>query len=61
MSAESHSTIYPPPREGLPYLVVTFTDGEMISSVPVETRDRARAMLAAQNTKSAQASLHAVS
>ena len=37
-------TIYAPPRDGLPFLVVTFTkDG--ISTQPAQTRSEARVML----------------
>jgi hypothetical protein len=61
MASQSHSAIYPPPREGLPFLVVTFTDGEMTAFMPVESRDTARAMLAAQSGKKNPPPLRAVS
>ena len=37
-------TIYPPPKDGLPFLVVTFTKDGM-SAQPAETRSEARVLL----------------
>ena len=39
---DATSTIYPPPRPGLPYLVVTFAEGAVVAQ-PAETRVEARA------------------
>jgi hypothetical protein len=36
------STIYPPPRPGLPYLVVTFTDSGDVEASPAANRVEAR-------------------
>ncbi len=41
---EDDGAIYVPPKEGLPYLVVTVT-GEEVSAKPVSTRAEARALL----------------
>ena len=45
---EATSTIYPPPRPGLPYLVVTFAEGAVVAQ-PAETRVEARATAARRN------------
>ena len=50
MASASTSVIYSPPKAGLPYLVVTVVNGEIIHSVAVVSRDAARAMIAQQNT-----------
>lgn len=52
MASISGSTIYPPPRNGLPHLVVTLTNGEITAFTPVDSRDEARAILAAQRRHS---------
>ena len=60
MSGASTSSIYEPPRDGLPYLVVTLKDGEPTAFMPVWSRDEARAIVAAQSAMSKR-SLKAVS
>jgi hypothetical protein len=48
-----HGTIYAPPRDGLPFLVVTFTkDG--ISTQQAQTRAEARVMLSRDRTRRAK-------
>jgi hypothetical protein len=51
MASVSTVVIYSPPKIGLPYLVVTISNGEIVDSVPVVSRDAARAMIAQKNTK----------
>ena len=41
---ESQGAIYAPPKDGLPFLVVTFTKDGM-SAQPVKTRSEARVLL----------------
>jgi hypothetical protein len=41
---EDNGAIYAPPKDGLPYLVVTVT-GEGVSARPVSSRVEARALL----------------
>jgi len=46
-------TIYAPPKDGLPFLVVTFTkDG--ISTQPAQTRSEARMMLSRDRARRAR-------
>ena len=45
---ESVHTIYPPPRSGLPYLVVTFS-GEKVLAVPARTSTEARSLAARES------------
>ncbi len=46
-------TIYPPPKDGLPFLVVTFTkDG--ISTQPARTRSEARVLLSRDRARRAK-------
>jgi hypothetical protein len=46
-------TIYAPPRDGLPFLVVTFTkDG--ISTQPAQTRSEARVLLSRDRARRAK-------
>ncbi len=48
-----HGTIYAPPRDGLPFLVVTFTkDG--ISTQQAQTRSEARVMLSRDRARRAK-------
>ena len=42
---ESEGAIYLPPKDGLPFLVVTFADGS-IKAQPTSTRSEARVLLA---------------
>ena len=44
------STMHSPPKAGLPYLVVTIANGEVVDSIPVVSRDAARAMIAQKST-----------
>ena len=50
MASETNVVIYSPPKAGLPYLVVTIANGEIVDSIPVPSRDAARAMIAQKNT-----------
>jgi hypothetical protein len=50
MASVSTVVIYSPPKAGLPYLVVTIANGEIVDAVPVASRDAARAMIAQKNT-----------
>ena len=52
MSGVSMSTIYEPPRDGLPFLVVTLVEGEVVAYMHVWSRDEAREILAAQTMRS---------
>ena len=46
MASASNSAIYTPPKEGFPFLVVTLKDdGEIISFMPANSHDEARAIL----------------
>ncbi len=48
-----HGTIYAPPKDGLPFLVVTFTkDG--ISTQQAQTRSEARMMLSRDRARRAR-------
>lgn len=48
-----HGSIYAPPHDGLPYLVVTFTkDG--ISTQPAKTRSEARMLLSRDRARRAR-------
>ncbi len=48
-----HGTIYTPPRDGLPFLVVTFTkDG--ISTQQAQTRSEARVLLSRDRARRAR-------
>jgi hypothetical protein len=42
---DSEGAIYTPPKNGLPFLVVTFSDGDMQTQT-TKTRSEARALLA---------------
>jgi hypothetical protein len=42
---DSHDAIYAPPKSGLPFLVVTFSGGDMRTQ-PTKTRSEARMLLA---------------
>ena len=46
---ETTSTIYPLPRPGLPYLVVTFEGRGLVEASPARTRDEARAAAVRKN------------
>jgi hypothetical protein len=48
---ESEGAIYPPPKDGLPFLVVTFADGS-IKAQPTTTRSEARMLLARRTRRS---------
>jgi hypothetical protein len=50
MASVSTVVIYSPPKAGLPYLVVTIANGDVVDSVPVASRDAARAMIAQKST-----------
>ena len=50
MASVSTVVIYSPPKAGLPYLVVTIANGEVVDSIPVVSRDAARAMIAQKST-----------
>lgn len=43
--SDGEGAIYSPPRDGLPYLVVTYTDGDW-KAQPTSTRSEARVILA---------------
>ena len=47
---ESKGAIYAPPKDGLPFLVVTFA-GEAMSAKPTATRSEARILLTRERTK----------
>jgi hypothetical protein len=48
-----HGTIYAPPKDGLPFLVVTFTkDG--ITTQPAQTRSEARVLLTRDRARRAR-------
>lgn len=49
---DSEGAIYVPPKDGLPYLVVTFADGSFRAQ-PTSTRSEARVLLA-QRTRRAR-------
>jgi hypothetical protein len=50
---EFQGTIYAPPKDGLPFLVVTFTkDG--ITTQPAQTRSEARVMLSRDRARRAR-------
>ena len=51
--SDAEGAIYSPPKEGLPYLVVTFTDGDW-KAQPTSTRSEARVLLA-RRTRRAKA------
>ena len=54
---EFQGTIYPPPKDGLPFLVVTFTkDG--ITTQPAQTRSEARVMLSRDRARRARLESH---
>lgn len=42
---DSDGAIYAPPKEGLPFLVVTFVDGDLMTQA-TSTRSEARVLLA---------------
>lgn len=44
---DSDGAIYPPPKEGLPFLVVTFADGA-VKTQAAATRAEARVLLASR-------------
>ena len=46
MATAQSVVIYSPPKAGLPYLVVTIANGEIVDTVPVASRDAARAVIA---------------
>ena len=46
---ESEGAIYVPPKDGLPFLVVTFADGDM-QAQPTSTRSEARVAAGAADT-----------
>jgi hypothetical protein len=48
MTTNPTSAIYPPPREGLPFLVITVANDEIIACTATSSRDEARALLARQ-------------
>jgi len=48
MANVSGNAIYAPPKEGLPHLVVAIKDGEITAFMPANSRDEARAILAAR-------------
>ena len=50
---ESDGVIYVPPKAGLPYLVVTFAEGEM-QTQPTTTRSEARIILSRDATRRAK-------
>ena len=43
LMAEPVSVIYPPPREGLPFLIVTILPADKVVVVPTRSRNDARA------------------
>jgi hypothetical protein len=43
LMAEPVSVIYPPPREGLPFLIVTILTADKVVVVPTRSRNDARA------------------
>ena len=45
--SDSDGAIYPPPKEGLPFLVVTFADGA-VKTQAAATRAEARVLLASR-------------
>lgn len=49
MTDTSSSIIYTPPREGLPFLVITVANEEVVACKAASTRDEARALLAKQS------------
>ena len=51
--SDGEGAIYSPPKEGLPYLVVTFTDGDWKAHA-TSTRSEARVLLA-RRTRRAKA------
>jgi hypothetical protein len=50
MNTNSTSAIYPPPREGLPFLVITVSDEEIVACKTASSRDEARSLLAQQRS-----------
>jgi hypothetical protein len=46
----SEGAIYPPPKDGLPFLVVTFSNGTMHTQ-PAGSRSEARMLLARERTQ----------
>lgn len=46
----SEGAIYPPPKDGLPFLVVTFADGNMQTQTAV-SRSEARILLSRERTR----------
>ncbi len=48
---DTEGAIYVPPKEGLPFLVVTFADGE-IRTEKASSRSEARALLARRTRRS---------
>lgn len=48
--SETEGAIYSPPKEGLPYLVVTYSDGAWTAQ-PTGTRAEARVLLARRTRK----------
>ncbi len=51
---EDDGVIYVPPKEGLPYLVVTVS-GDTVSAQPVNTRTEARSLLSRVRLQRARA------
>jgi len=45
MDGDTKTAVYSPPRPGLPYLLVTIKDGEIVSTMPVRSRDEARRIM----------------
>jgi hypothetical protein len=50
MTGDPTSAIYPPPREGLPFLVITVANEEIVACTPAVSRDEARSVLTQQRT-----------
>ena len=45
MDRDTKTAIYSPPRQGLPHLVVTISNGEITGITPVNSHDQARRIM----------------
>jgi len=48
MTTNPTSAIYSPPREGLPFLVITVANDEIVACTATSSRDEARTLLTQQ-------------
>jgi hypothetical protein len=51
MTTGDQTAIYPPPRKGLPFVVVTFAKGAVVSVTAAATRTEARRLVAESRPK----------